>query len=130
MEKVSEVLDRGTIESMIDTFVAAWNAGDMEQALRVYAEDAAFATLGGSPIFGKDQIRQHYLAARSEQYAGILGLEVLNIRIAPGHEPSMATAMLRWCFKNSQGAELSCGFAMCAYIRDETGIHVSDDISF
>lgn len=80
---------RRDVAAALDRQVQAWNRGDLEAFVSVYAEDASFVSPSGLTL-GRQAVLDRYRKRYPDKAAmGTLSLEVLETRFASGIEGSM-----------------------------------------
>ena len=128
----SRAVLQSTIMQMAHEFVAAWNAGDVERACEIYADDASYVSRSGH-IRGKKNVVAHYREAYPNPDAmGKLGLELIEFRASEAVIPNitLATALFKWEVRTKEG--LSGGWALETYEKRGNRIFLVQDatISF
>jgi uncharacterized protein (TIGR02246 family) len=84
---------RRTVAAVIERQVAAWNRGDLEAFVSVYAEDAAFVSPTGLAR-GRQAVLDRYRKRYPDKAAmGTLSLEILETRLAGA---GAASVVARW----------------------------------
>ena len=125
-----KTLDEGSVRELLIDFTEKWNAGDLEGACKIYAEDASYVSSLGV-LHGKNAILLHYKSAYNTQsIVRRLSLHLLEFRPAntPSNLPiSMATTLLRWQLGEDS---TTTGFSMVAYEMRQGEISIVQDASF
>jgi uncharacterized protein (TIGR02246 family) len=84
---------RKAVKAVLDRQVQAWNRGDLEGFVSVYAEDAAFVSPTGLTR-GRQAVLERYRKRYPDKVAmGTLSLEVVETRLADLHG---ASVVARW----------------------------------
>ena len=84
---------RKAVAAVLDRQVQAWNRGDLEGFVSVYAEDAAFVSPTGLTR-GRHAVLQRYRKRYPDKAAmGRLSLEIVETRLADVHA---ASVVARW----------------------------------
>jgi uncharacterized protein (TIGR02246 family) len=85
---------RKAVAAVLDRQTAAWNRGDLEGFVSVYAEDATFVSPTGLTR-GRPAVLDRYRKRYPDRAAmGTLSLEVVEIRLATGN--AGASVVARW----------------------------------
>ncbi|MEK7187866.1 MAG: DUF4440 domain-containing protein [Patescibacteria group bacterium] len=115
------------IREVLGFFVVEWNNRNLEVACDAYALDASYVGKDGH-FRGRPEIIQRYRRAYPDPAAmGTLRIELLEHRVAPGEDPHMATAILRWTIV--RGQEKFSGFAMETYELQNRRVLIVQDVT-
>jgi len=86
----------GELQTELDRGSAAWNRGDLDGFCASYAEDATFVSPKGV-THGRAEVLAHYRESYPDRAAmGTLKLELLEVRPAPGAQPTAASVVAHW----------------------------------
>ena len=118
---------QAAIEAALADSAAAWNAGDADRFMALYADDAIFAA-GDTIARGKGEIAAHYAKsfAMGSTERGRLSLQPLAWR------PLSAVHMLlvaRWMLKPAAGAASEQGVTTLLFERRKAGWRIISDHS-
>lgn len=112
------VITEEEIQASLDTFIYAWNRGDIETACEAYADHASFISASGGYTYGKEEILKRYRSAYPDRaLMGKLELTIIEFRpFTYSLQTAYASAILSWSITAANGEKKS-GFCLETYHR-------------
>ena len=83
-----------SIRGLVDVLVAAWNCGDLDAFVRLFADDASYVTATGDRLRGLETIRRA-LGSRPSDPSAPPQVSIFDLEVIPlGSD--VAVALVRW----------------------------------